>query len=110
VLEFIVKVPVPVVTGPDVNNGVNDEADPESLFPALPITVVFCMVVVKSVTATGKLPTNMVIVDVLHTIGLTVRLQMVYVVVADPVNKALGVNVYCPVLGLTVSVPVLAEG
>ncbi len=102
--------PVPRVTGPQVNTGLNEAAEPESFVPAFPITVVFCMVVLKSATATGKFPTKIVIVDVLHTIGLTVRLQIVYVVVADPVNKALGVNVYCPVAGLIIIVPVLAEG
>ncbi len=106
-VEFIVKVPVPAATCPDVNDGLRDGDVPESFVPACPVTGVFSIVVVASDTATGILPTVIVIVELLHTSGLTAVLQIVYVVVVEPVNVEFGVKVYWPVTGLMVMVPVL---
>ena len=57
VAGFITNVPVPVAAEPLVNGGFKVEAAPPSFDPAFPLTVVPCVVVVKSFTANGALPT-----------------------------------------------------
>ena len=85
--------PVPAVNPPEVNTGFKDGRAPVSFELASPLTGVFSIVVVASATATGRLPTIMVIVVLLHTIGLTAVLHTVYVVVIDPVYVGFGVKV-----------------
>jgi hypothetical protein len=70
-------VKVPELGVPDVNDGFKDGLVPESFKLASPLTGVFSMVVVASATAVGAFPTKIDIVVELHTIGLTLVLQIV---------------------------------